>query len=1054
MANDGTVRIGTEIDDSGFKSGLTKLGSVAKAGLSATGTAIKAVAGSATAAVGSLLALESATEQYRAEQGRLNSAFEASGYSTELAKQAYKDFFGILGESDTAVEASQLLAQLSLNAEDMSTWTRISAGVWGTFGKSLPIESLIEATNETAKVGKVTGVLADALNWVGISEDEFNNKLAAAGSEAARNQLIMETLSNTYDKAADAFYQNNDALVEARNNQVLLDDTLASLGDTVARVKNGLMSEFLPSIAALVSAFNGLITGADGANAAFSDAMQGFISEVVQKLPEFLTFGAQILASIVNGLLQSAPDLTAAAIELLQNLLSAINGNASAVSEGGAEIIRILAAGFAEAYPLWLEAIYTLLGLVVNAVISAAPDVLQSGLDLLQALADGFVAGIPIFSEKIPQLITQFVGWLTENLPSILEQGTAIIDQLVQGIISALPVLASNIPAIITSIADFVFAALPQILQAGIELVLSLLAGILQAVPDILAEIPNIIRSIVDIFANNDWAETGANLLNAIKDGILNTVPELVSQLPTVITALVSFFISSIPLILESGVKLIGGLISGIIQAIPDILAAAGDVISQAASAFTSYDWLGVGSNILTGIGNGIKNAVKGVVDAAKSAAQSIYDSVTGFFDIHSPSRLMIWVGSMIMMGLGGGMQSKIKYIESVATSVSDVIKSEIQKTQDEIAEIERKAQEERAAEELAEHKKQLAEKYNELKKAETKERAKIQEEIAELEREWADKQAEAAREAEKEKLNAKLEGLESYQEEYEKRLQEIQDLETDMFTKLADYGDLFTRTKEKDKELFELGDLRKQIDEIDAYSQKINELKTRGVSVGLMDEILGMSVEDATEYMDALLSKTPEQLDEYIALFEEKQEKAKEVAKNFWQTDYAELEAEFAEKIPENISGLKDEMYTLGTDSGTAISDGIKAQSKVVEDSLLGIVGGAIVSATGMLNSFISSLSSQMGSIQGRMTAAVVSATPTSVPVTVNNAASAAEYTTTRAVKAIGGLMDYYMGEKPYDTSTSKREIVLTLNGTEVARALVDDIRKVEDQSPRIVSD
>ena len=146
--------------------------------------------------------------------------------------------------------------------------------------------------------------------------------------------------------------------------------------------------------------------------------------------------------------------------------------------------------------------------------------------------------------------------------------------------------------------------------------------------------------------------------------------------------------------------------------------------------------------------------------------------------------------------------------------------------------------------------------------------------------------------------------------------------------------------------------------------------------------------------------------------------------------------------------------MYVLGTDSGTAISDGIKAQSKVVEDSLLGIVGSAIASATGMLNTFISSLSSQMGSIQGRMTAAVVSATPTSVPVTVNNAASAAEYTTTRAVKAIGGLMDYYMGAKPYDTSTGKREIVLTLNGTEVARALVDDIRKVEDQSPRIVSD
>ena len=38
---------------------------------------------------------------------------------------------------------------------------------------------MIESANETAKVGQVTGSLADALNWVGISEDAFNEKLAA-----------------------------------------------------------------------------------------------------------------------------------------------------------------------------------------------------------------------------------------------------------------------------------------------------------------------------------------------------------------------------------------------------------------------------------------------------------------------------------------------------------------------------------------------------------------------------------------------------------------------------------------------------------------------------------------------------------------------------------------------------------------------------------------------------------------------------------------------------------------------------------------------------------
>lgn len=35
-----------------------------------------------------------------------------------------------------------------------------------------------------------------------------------------------------------------------------------------------------------------------------------------------------------------------------------------------------------------------------------------------------------------------------------------------------------------------------------------------------------------------------------------------------------------------------------------------------------------------------------------------------------------------------------------------------------------------------------------------------------------------------------------------------------------------------------------------------------------------------------------------------------------------------------------------------------------------------------------------------------------------------------------------------------TSREIVLNINGKEAARALVDDIRAVEDQSPRITSD
>lgn len=211
---------------------------------SATKSFVKWGAASAGAVTAAFLAMDSATEEYRIAQGKLNTAYEAAGYSAETAATAYNEFYQILGDTDTATEASQLLSKLVQNEQDVTKWTRVAAGVSGTFGDSLPIEGLIEATNETAKTGKVTGVLADALNWVGISEDKMNERLERASSEAERNQILLETLTGSYDDAADAFYRNNEQLVQARKNQAALSAMTAKLGNASAIAKNSLMRLF------------------------------------------------------------------------------------------------------------------------------------------------------------------------------------------------------------------------------------------------------------------------------------------------------------------------------------------------------------------------------------------------------------------------------------------------------------------------------------------------------------------------------------------------------------------------------------------------------------------------------------------------------------------------------------------------------------------------------------------------------------------------------------------------------------------------------------------
>lgn len=204
--------------------------------------------------------LDEATEEYRVAMGKLNTAYEATGSNAETARKAYEGFYRILGDTDTATEASQLLAHLARSEEDVSQWTEIAAGVYGAFGDSIPIEGLIEAANETANVGKVTGVLADALNWVGVSEDKFNSLLEATGSESERAGLIMATLANEYRDASAAFYENNQALLESREAQMQMDETQAQLGESVANLKNKFFEVFGPALIAAMQAAEGVLS--------------------------------------------------------------------------------------------------------------------------------------------------------------------------------------------------------------------------------------------------------------------------------------------------------------------------------------------------------------------------------------------------------------------------------------------------------------------------------------------------------------------------------------------------------------------------------------------------------------------------------------------------------------------------------------------------------------------------------------------------------------------------------------------------------------------------
>lgn len=200
------------------------------------GNGLSALVGACKNAISSVMGLADATREYREDMAKLDTAFSTTGHNQKDAQKAYEDFYAILGESDRSVEAVNHLAELTSSQEELSKWSTICAGVTAKFGDSLPIEGLTEAANETAKVGKVTGPLADALNWAGESEDAFNEKLAACNSEQERSQLITETLNGLYEEAAAKYNEQTKSQQDARRATAEFEAAQSELGSAIEPV--------------------------------------------------------------------------------------------------------------------------------------------------------------------------------------------------------------------------------------------------------------------------------------------------------------------------------------------------------------------------------------------------------------------------------------------------------------------------------------------------------------------------------------------------------------------------------------------------------------------------------------------------------------------------------------------------------------------------------------------------------------------------------------------------------------------------------------------------
>lgn len=561
---DGTIKISIELDDDGIKSEAKAAGAAAgdaagdgleqgldqgsksgadKAGanMESFGDKMKGVlAGISVAAIAaSINELVSTTNEFQEDMGKLSVAAQQNSVSTDAANGAYRDMVGILGETDQSVEAvNHLFALCGDNTQALSDWTNIASGVYATFGDSLPLEGLTEAANETAKVGQVTGPLADAINWaseaavrqgVALSgnqaavdaynsalasgatqEDAFNAALAACSTEQERAQLITDTLSGVYADAGAQYQQTNADVIAYRQSQSDLTEAMSSLGQT-----------FMPIVTGLTDVAAMLLSGVQ-------PAVQWFVTNLPTIAPILAGIATTIglLAVVLN-----ASTIATAAQTVATNAAAAAQGLLNAVMNANpiALIVVLIAGLVAAIIGLWnnseafrdfvtgaFQKIQQVAQVVIDAIVNFFTVTVPSAIEVVTmhfqilwnrivsvfdgalSTVSGFVSNVVnFFTVRVPNAVSDMLsaagripGQIASFLDSALSSAASFVGSFASSAIQAASQFASNIASGLSGLAG-------RVMSVGSDIVHGIWSGISGAAGWLMNQISGFANNIV-----------------------------------------------------------------------------------------------------------------------------------------------------------------------------------------------------------------------------------------------------------------------------------------------------------------------------------------------------------------------------------------------------------------------------------------------------------------------------------------------------------------------------------------------------------------------------